>query len=114
MEYELFLDARDIKIIPANETQEILQNVLMILLTEKYSVPLDREFGIDGRIVDAPINQTSRITAAAAQAIRTYEPRARLKRVNFSGDATQGQVISSVIVEIVEKNLRGSLLRRSV
>ena len=107
MEYELFLDATDIKIIPASEVQEILQNVQTILLTEKYSVPLDRELGLDGRIVDAPINQTSRITAQVATAIRTYEPRARLKKINFSGDATQGQVISSVVVEIVEKNLRG-------
>ena len=107
MEYELFLDATDIKIIPASEVQEILQNVQTILLTEKYSVPLDRPFGVDGRIVDAPINQTSRITAQVATAIRTYEPRARLKKINFSGDATQGQVISSVVVEIVEKNLRG-------
>lgn len=106
-QYELFLDATDIKIIPSNETQEILQNVLMILLTEKYSVPLDRELGIDGRIVDAPINQTSRITAAAADAIRKFEPRARLKKINFSGEPNNGQVISSVVVEIVEKNLRG-------
>ena len=70
-------------------------------------MPLDRELGLDGRIVDAPINQTSRITAQVATAIRTYEPRARLKKIKFSGDATQGQVISSVVVEIVEKNLRG-------
>ena len=107
MEYELFLDASDIKIIPANETQEVVQNVLMILLTEKYSVPLDREFGINASIVDAPINQTSRITAQVATAIRTFEPRARLKKINFSGDAKAGQVISSVVVQIVEKNLRG-------
>lgn len=107
MEYELFLDATDIKIIPASEVQEILQNCQTILLTEKYSVPLDRPFGVDGRIVDAPINQTSRITAQVATAIRTYEPRARLKKINFSGEPNNGHVISSVVVEIVEKNLRG-------
>ena len=107
MEYELYLDATDIKIIPAAEVQEVLQNVLMILLTEKYTVPLDREFGLNASIVDAPINQTSRITAQVATAIRTYEPQARLKKINFSGEANAGHVISSVVVEIVEKNLRG-------
>lgn len=107
MEYELFLDARDIKIIPASEVQEVLQNVLMILLTEKYSVPMDREFGVDANFVDAPINRTSQITAQVANAIRTFEPRARLKKINFSGDMSAGQVISSCIIEIQEKNLRG-------
>lgn len=107
MEYELYLDASDLQIIPQSEVQEVLQNCQTILLTEKYSVPLDRPFGVDGRIVDAPINQTSRITAAAAQAIRTFEPRAKLRKINFSGEPNNGHVISSVIIEIVEKNLRG-------
>ena len=101
MEYEIKLDASDIKIIPSSEVEEILQNVLMILLTEKYSVPLDREFGIDARFIDAPVNKQSQLTAAVAQAIRTFEPRARLKKVNFGGDMVAGQVIASVVVEIL-------------
>ena len=107
MEYEIKLDASDIKIIPSSEIEVILQSVLMILLTEKYSVPLDREFGVDASFIDAPISRQSKIVAAVAQAIRTFEPRARLKKVNFSGDMVAGQIISSVSIEIVEKNLRG-------
>ena len=101
------LDASDIKIIPSSEIEEILQSVLMILLTEKYTVPMDREFGVDARFIDAPVNRQSQLTAAVAQAIRTFEPRARLKKVNFGGDMVAGQIISSVSIEIVEKNLRG-------
>ena len=101
MEYEIKIAPTDLKIMPATELEEILQNVLMILTTEKYSVPLDREFGIDARFIDAPISRQSQLTAAVAQAIRTFEPRARLKKVNFSGDMVAGQVIASVVVEIL-------------
>ena len=107
MEYEIKIAPTDLKIMPATELEVILQNCLMILLTEKYSVPLDREFGIDARFIDAPVNRQSQLTAAVAQAIRTFEPRARLKKVNFGGDMVAGQIISSVSIEIVEKNLRG-------
>ena len=101
MEYEIKIAPTDLKIMPATELEEILQNCLMILLTEKYSVPMDREFGVDASFIDAPISRQSKIVAAVAQAIRTFEPRARLKKVNFGGDMVAGQVIASVVVEIL-------------
>ena len=109
MEYKLAVDARNLNIKPETEEEEILQNVLMIILTEKYSVPMDREFGIDGSILDAPINHQAQLTASIAMAIRQFEPRARLKKVNFAGDMPQGELIPSVVIEIVEKNMRGAI-----
>ena len=100
MVYEIKFAPGDLQIMPTTETEEILQNVLMILLTEKYSVPLDRELGIRAELIDAPVNKQAQLVAEIATAIRTFEPRARLKKVNFSGDALNGQVIASVVVEI--------------
>lgn len=108
MTYELEISPRSIKILPANEIEEILQNCLMILLTEKYSVPLDREFGVNTNIVDLPINAQPRITAEIAGAIRRFEPRARVRKVDFNGNI-DGQLTATVELDIDEKNLRGGL-----
>lgn len=107
MELEIKIDARKLNILPATEEEEIMQNVLMILLTPKYSVPLDRAFGLEASIIDAPINHQAQLTAQIALAIRQFEPRARLKKVNFGGDMSNGQIVPSVVIELVEKNLRG-------
>ena len=37
---------------PVTIAEEVMQNVRMIISTIKYSVPMDREFGIDGAVVD--------------------------------------------------------------
>ena len=48
MEYVVMPDAQTIDLAPATKIEEILQNVRTILGTVKFSVPLDREFGIPG------------------------------------------------------------------
>lgn len=98
----------DVKIMPATELEEIAQNVAMILATEKFSVPLDRTFGVDANLIDLPINAAqAKLTAEIATAIREQEPRARVKKCFFSGDVDDGQLIATVRIEVVEKNLRG-------
>jgi len=66
-----------ISLAPESEVAEILQNVQTIISTVRGSVPLDREFGIDGRIIDMPIHQAqAHLSNDTFQQIKRYEPRA--------------------------------------
>ena len=48
---------------------------------------MDREFGIDGAVVDRPINiAKARITNEIFRAVRRYEPRAVIESIDFDGD----------------------------
>ncbi len=87
--------------LPSTELKEILQNVRCILSTTKYSVPLDRGFGIDGQILDMPIDYAqARLTAEVIDALRKYEPRVRVSKVTFEGDGEEGKLIPKVKVVI--------------
>ena len=104
-------DLSAVKIIPSTELEEIIQNVQMILATQKFTVPMDREFGINAALLDQPIAATqARLSAEIATAIREQEPRARVQKVFYNGDdAVDGKLKVSVRIEIVEKNLRGGV-----
>lgn len=100
----------DWKIMPSTEIEEVLQNVQMILATMKLTVPLDREFGISANVIDTPISATqARLTAEVATAVRKFEPRARVERIKYGGNMSNGELNMTVVVEIIEKNLRGGV-----
>lgn len=110
MTLDVVVDSRNINIMPATELEEIAQNVQMIIATLKGTVPMYREFGIDSRVIDQPIGVAqARLSAEIATAIRTFEPRARLQRVLYSGDGLDGTLNITARIEIVEKNLRGGV-----
>lgn len=68
---------------------EIIQNVRTILGTTKFSVPLDRDFGIDATVVDRPLPVAKAlITSAIFEAIERYEPRIELVQVIFDDNST--------------------------
>lgn len=73
---------------PQTEIEEILQNVRTILGTAQWEVPLDRAFGIDGRIVDSPGTQKlqAEIQSAIFNALRTYEPRVEIISITMKHD----------------------------
>lgn len=74
---------------PGNEVEEVLQNIRTILSTVKGSVPLDRDFGIDGSYVDMPMPAAkAKLASEIMQAVKKYEPRATITSVNFTGDET--------------------------
>ena len=100
MTTDITLDLTDISLMPASETEEIIQNVQMILMTQKYTVPLDRGFGIDGKFIDEPIVAAqARATSEITSAVNSQEPRARVKKVFFDGDET-GRLGIRVRIEI--------------
>lgn len=76
----------DVNFAPATIYEEIAQNVKTICTTPKYSVPLDREFGIDMNFVDKPQNKAMAIIQSEIiQAVRKYEPRCKIVNVNYKG-----------------------------
>ena len=87
---------------PATIAEEVMQNVRMIISTVKYSVPMDRAFGIDGAIVDRPINiAKAHLTNEIFRAVRRYEPRATIEAIDFNGDES-GTLTPTIKIRINE------------
>jgi hypothetical protein len=81
----------------ATGVKEIVQNVKYIVLTDYYSVPLDREFGFDATMVDKPMPVAElMLQQEIAFKIAFYEPRCVFEEVNFTGDGMEGHLIPSV------------------
>ncbi|WP_304066099.1 GPW/gp25 family protein [Megamonas hypermegale] len=87
---------------PENELLEVLQNVRTILSTVKFSVPLDRDFGIDASLLDKSILEAkAKISSEIILAIKKYEPRVKVEEITFSGDI-DGKLQPKVQVSIIE------------
>ncbi len=70
---------------PATEIEEILQNLRTIISTTKWSVPLDRDFGLSADYADAPMAQAqAELAAEIITAIKTYEPRVTVETISFT------------------------------
>lgn len=102
MEYIVMPDAKKIDLLPESIVAEILQNIRTILSTTKFSVPLDREFGISGDAVDKPMLQAEGILSSEIFAqIKRYEPRVTIVEITFTGNI-DGRLIPKVKVKIDE------------
>ena len=112
--YRVTLDINEVNMMPSTELEEILQNVKTILATVKGTVPLDREFGVDHKILDLPISVVkAKLSAAIVTAINKQEPRVRVKKIiydNSEVETMDGTLKPCVDVEIVEEKLRGYVL----
>ena len=88
MELDILLTEQGkITFAPKSVYEEIAQNVKTICTTPKYSVPLDRSFGIDADFIDRPTPKAkAQIQAEIIQAIRKYEPRCKVSKVSFEED----------------------------
>lgn len=91
-----------IDLAPKTTVEEVLQNVRTIISTIKYEIPLDRGFGIDGDVIDIPMQQAqAKLTQEIFWAVRKYEPRAIIESISFTGDAS-GKMVPKVEVSIRE------------
>ena len=103
MEVEVLATQKEINFAPSTLVEEVAQNVRTICTTSKYSVPLDRLFGVNAVIVDRPTPRAiAEMQAELIQAIRRFEPRCRVKKVSFDGDI-DGRLTAKVRIEIVEE-----------
>ena len=103
MEIDITASPGEINFAPDTVTEEIIQNVRTICTTPKYSVPMDRLFGVDTEILDRPTPKAmAAIQAELIQAVRKYEPRCRVRKVTFEGD-NDGKLAVKVRIEILEE-----------
>lgn len=80
--------------------EEVAQNVRRLLATEPGTVPLSRDLGVPQDVVDTPISAAgARLQAAVIRAIRTWEPRVKVKRVRLTGTADGVLQATAEIVE---------------
>lgn len=92
--------SRIIDFSPATKRAEIIQNVRMIVSSLKKSIPMFREFGMS-KILDQPINIVqARITSQVADAIKRYEPRAKLISIDYNGIIIDGELNPIVTIEV--------------
>ena len=87
-----------------NLIEEILQNVRTLLLTSKFSVPLDRKLGIDATFLDRPApDAMARLRVQIAEEIARSEPRAKVRVIEFKRfeeELGEGKLYPVVEVEI--------------
>lgn len=103
MEVDIIALQGEINFAPANVVEEVEQNVRTICTTPKYSVPMDRQFGIDASILDRPTPKAmAQIQAEITQAVRKYEPRCRVKKISFDGDM-DGKLTLKVRIQLNEE-----------
>ncbi len=100
-----FINIKQFKVnpFPESEKEEILQNVAIIILTPKFSVPLYRGFGLAGRFLDKSIAVAKTIlTTEVLEAVEKYEPRAEIVSINF--DINEKTGLLNPVVEVDIKN----------
>lgn len=95
-------DKPSIDFSPENVVAEVVQNVRTILSTIKYEIPLDRQFGMDGSVIDMPIQQAqAKWSAEIFSQVKQYEPRAIIEKISFEG-SIEGKLVPTVEVRINE------------
>lgn len=89
----------------ANGREEILQNVNMIASTIQRTVPLDRDFGIDGQAVDRPPDVAKALYAASViMALSTYEPRVIVEQVTFEPQDEPHKLVPVIRLQFVDES----------
>lgn len=90
--------------IGATGVREIAQNIKTILGTWRGEVFLDRNFGLDPKIIDAPVNVVqARMISDVTLQIEKQEPRFEVTRVSLEqSDAGDGKLIPHVMGRIKE------------
>ena len=79
----------------------ILQNVLNLLRTFRYSIGYDRTRGITPAVLDKPLNEAAMIyTTEIYRIVELYEPRANAKEARFTEVDQDGNMEFQVVIEI--------------
>ena len=101
-ELEVWIRPSEVNFAPANVAEEVIQNVITICSTVKGSVPMDRVLGVEARFLDEAMNVSmAKYRSEVIRAVRRFESRARVTRVEFAGDV-DGKLRPKVWVRIVE------------
>lgn len=92
--------------IGATGLAEIIQNVKTIVSTVRGTVPLDREFGVDGEYIDRPQPVIEALFMAdVVAAVNKYEPRVTVSQVFIKKDipgAMDGKLVPVIRIKVNE------------
>ena len=93
-----------INLAPETVVAEILQNIRVLISTPRFTVPLDRAFGLSISFLDKPLPVAQAIIITELlDAIEKYEPRVEVVEVTFGQDETMpGKLIPRVEVKIID------------
>lgn len=81
--------------------EKISDNVANILKTRKYEIPYMREFGISPDFIDSPLEEMKGLlTSNIIELVEEYEPRVKVKDVEFINSDNTGNVDIKVVFEI--------------
>ncbi len=97
---------------PLAGTDHLAQSIRDILTTRVGTRVMRRDYGSDlPRLVDAPLTPATLVDmyAATAKALRRWEPRLRLTRVQAASGSRPGQVVLSLTGRVVADNQSVSL-----
>ncbi len=105
MAIDIYSNLSGVKI-GATGVEEIIQNVQIILSTNRGSVPLDRDFGLDNIYLDQPDKLVmARIVPEIFEEVEKQEPRVKVLEVDFveqeNNIAAEGRLFPKVRVEIL-------------
>ena len=82
--------------------KDILRCLNVLYGSRVGSLALDRDFGIDWSFIDKPMETAkAMIEAELITKTRKDEPRAKVKRVEWTGDASSGIIKPKVVIDIV-------------
>lgn len=101
MEYSIDTSKPFVQNWSAKGPERILQNVFNLLNTWRYEVAYDRTLGMKTNILDKPQDvAVAAYTAEVYRLVSEYEPRARVKEVQFVGINDEGNMEFKVVLEI--------------
>lgn len=93
-------DSEDLLEIGALGIDDILQCVKVLLTTIKGTVWMDRELGIDIRLIDTPLNRLPLTNKEIYDLIEFNEPRVTVKDIKHTTDNLNYKATTSVLIEI--------------
>lgn len=94
----------DFKLIENDLHSSVLQNLAVLFATKKGTVPMYREFGLEMRFVDMPMEAAQTVLLAdAIENTKRFEPRAQIVDVKYIADEEiKGTAKPIVEVRIIE------------
>lgn len=99
------IDITKVRFLPLNfklsEEERILQSLKVLFSTYEGTVPFDRNFGIDGDILDAPLPVAQgKLLVEYRNKAAEYEPRASIQEIQYETLHSTGVLIPKVVIAI--------------
>lgn len=99
--YSLSFNPLIINFRPNSELDEIFQNINTIIGTAKFTVQLDREFGMKWVFVDKPMSMLHPLyVAEVIEVVEKYETRVIVEEVKLSGELIDGKAYPIIIFSL--------------